>query len=209
MKILVADDHDIVRLGLRQLLDQAFPNLEFHEVATGRGALEKVEGGEWDVVILDLNLPDLHGLEVLKRMKMVRPALPVIILSFHSVELFAVRAYASGASAYLAKDTVTEELVMAVKQVIAGRKYVSPVFSQQIADRLGRPVEGPPHERLTDREMEILCLLAKGKTPSEIANQLFLSVKTVSTHRSRILEKLHLTKTPELMKYALDYKLIE
>jgi len=209
MKILVADDHDIVRLGLHQLLAQAFPNLEFDEAATGRGVLEKIEGRGWDAVILDLNLPDIHGLEVLKRIKVVRPALPVIILSFHPVELFGLRAYKSGASAYLAKDTVTEELVMAIKCVVDGRKYVSPAFSQQIADRLGQPVEGLSHDRLSDREMEVLCLLAKGKTPTEIAEQLFLSVKTISTYRSRILEKLHLSTTPELMKYAFDYKLIE
>jgi len=209
MNILVVDDHDIVRLGLRQLLDQAFPGLEFDEAKTGRGALEKVEVREWDVVILDLNLPDLHGLEVLKRVKLVRPVMTVIILSLYPVEQFAKRAYKSGASAYLAKDTVTEELIVAVKQVVGGRTYVSPAFSEQIAEQLSRPMEEFPHERLSDRELEIMCLLAKGKTPTEVAGQLFISVKTVSTHRSRILEKLHLTTTPELMKYALDHDLLE
>ena len=166
MKTLIVDDHDIVRLGLHQLLVQAFPNLEFDEAKTGRGALEKVEEREWDVVILDLNLPDLHGLEVLKRVKLVRPAMPVIILSLYPVEQFAQRAYKSGASAYLAKDTVTEELVVAINHVVGGRMYVSQVFSEQIADRLGRPLEELPHDRLSDRELEIMCLLAKGKTPT-------------------------------------------
>jgi len=209
VKILVADDHYIVRLGLQQLLSQAFPNLDFEEVATGRGAVEKVEERSWAVVILDLNLPDLHGLEVLKRMKTVRPVLPVIILTLHPVEQFAMRAYQGGASAYLAKDTVKEELIIAIKHVLDGRKYVSQAFSKQLADRLGQPWEGAPHERLSDREMKIFCLLSKGKTPSEIAAHLFISPKTVSTHRSRILGKLCLTTTLELMKYALEYKFIE
>jgi len=209
VKILVADDHDIVRLGLQQLLSKAFSNLDFEEVATGRGAVEKVEEQAWDIVILDLNLPDLHGLDALKRMKLIRPTVPVIILSLHPVEQFAMRAYKSGASAYLAKDTVTKELIIAIHQVVAGRKYVSLEFSQQLADRLGQPWEGALHERLSDREMGILCLLSKGHSPSEIAEHLFISPKTVSTHRARILEKLRLATTPELMKYALEYKLIE
>ncbi len=209
MKILVADDHDIVRLGLQQLLSQAFSDLDFDEVGTGRGAVDKVKEGAWDAVILDLNLPDLPGLDVLKQMKQVRPTLPVIILSLHPVEQFAMRAYQGGASAYLAKDSVTEELIKAVRQVVDGGKYVSQAFSKQLADRLGQSWEGVPHDRLSDRELEIFCLLGKGKTPTEIADGLFISPKTVSTHRSRILEKLHLTTTRELMKYALDYRLIE
>lgn len=210
MKILIVDDHDIVRFGLQQLLAQAFPNLECAEANTGQSALDQIEDTRWDVVVLDLTLPDLHGLEVLKRIKIVRPALPVIVLSFHSAEHFAMRAYRNGASAYLAKDSVTEELVAAIKQVVDGRKYVSPSFAEKIADRLGRPLdEPPPHDRLTDRELEVLSLLAKGKTPSEIAGRLILSVKTVSAYRSRILEKLHLTTTAELIRYALDHNLIE
>ena len=142
-------------------------------------------------------------------MKMVRPTLPIIILSLHPVEQFAMRAYQGGASAYLAKDSVTEELIIAVREVVNGGKYVSAAFSKQLADRLGQSWEGAPHDSLSDRELEIFCLLAKGKTPTDIADHLFISPKTVSTHRSRILEKLHLATTPELMKYALDNKLIE
>ena len=152
MKILVADDHDIVRLGLQQLLSQAFSHLDFEEVETGRGAVAKVEEKEWDAVILDLNLPDLHGLEVLKRMKMVRPTLPIIILSLHPVEQFAMRAYQGGASAYLAKDSVTEELIIAVREVVNGGKYVSAAFSKQLADRLGQSWEGAPHDSLSVTE---------------------------------------------------------
>jgi len=209
VKILVADDHDIVRLGLQQLLSQEFSDLDFEEVGTGREAVGKVEERAWDAVILDLNLPDLPGLDVLKRIKKIRPTLPVIILSLHPVEQFAMRAYQGGASAYLAKDFVTGELIKAVRQVVAGGKYVSQAFSTQLADRLGQSWEGAPHDRLSDRELEIFCQLAKGKTPTEIADRLFISPKTVSTHRTRILEKLHLTTTLELMKYALDNKLIE
>lgn len=210
MKILVADDHDIIRFGLQQLLEQAFPSLEFAEAATGQGVLDKIADKKWDVVILDLILPDIHGLDVLKQIKLVRPALPVIIFSFYPAELYGRRAYKSGASAYLDKQSVTKELIIAINQVVDGRKYVSPAFSEQIADQLERPVDEPPaHVRLSDRELEILCLLAKGQTPSEIAERLLLSVKTVSTYRKRVLEKLHLTTTPALMKYAFDYKLIE
>jgi len=210
MKILVVDDHDIIRLGLEQLLAQEFSGLHFSEAATGQETLDKVAKGNWDVVILDLNLPDIHGLDVLKQIKLARPALPVIILSFYPAELYGKRAYNSGASAYLVKESVTEELVGAIKQVVDGRKYVSPAFSEHISDRLGRPLGEPPlHDRLSDRELEVLNLLAKGQTPAEIATRLLLSVKTISTYRKRILEKLELTTTPALMKYALDNKLIE
>jgi len=209
VNILVADDHDIVRLGLHQLLSQTIPNLNFSEVATGRDAVKKVEEQAWDIVILDLNLPDIHGLDALKQIKLVQPTVPVIILSLHPVEQFAMRAYKAGASAYLAKDTVTEELIIAIHQVVDGHKYISLAFSQQLADQLSQPWEGTLHDRLSDREMEILCRLAKGQTPSAIAKHLFLSPKTISSHRARILRKLRLTTTPELMKYAIEHKLTE
>ena len=142
VKILVADDHDIVRLSLQKLLSQAFPNLDLEDVATGGEAVEKVKERAWDTVILDLNLPDLHGLDVLKRIKIVRPTLPVIILSLYPVEQFAMRAYKGGASAYLTKDAVGEELITAIKQVVDGRTYFSQAFSKHLADQLEKPGEG-------------------------------------------------------------------
>lgn len=142
MKIVLVDDRDIFRLVLQKIFSQAFPNLDLEEVATGREAVEKVRERAWDIVILDLNLPDLHGLDVLKRIKRVRPTVPVIILSLYPVEQFAMRAYKGGASAYLIKDALGEELITAIKQVVDGRTYISQAYSQHLADQLEKPGEG-------------------------------------------------------------------
>jgi len=142
MKIVLVDDHDMFRLVLQQLLSQAFPNLDLEEVTTGREAVERVRERAWDIVILDPNLPDLQGLDALKQFKMIRPTLPVIILSLNPVEQFAMRAYKGGASAYLTKDAVGEELITAIKQVVDGRTYISQAYSQHLADQLEKPGEG-------------------------------------------------------------------
>jgi DNA-binding NarL/FixJ family response regulator len=208
MKILLADDHAIMRKGLRDVLVEGLGQVEIGEAATGRDALEAVRKQAWDAVVLDVNLPDKNGIEVLKEMKALRPGIPVVVLSLHPEDQYAVRMLKAGAAGYLTKEAAPEELVAALKKALHGGRYVSPALAEQLADSVGgAPAE--PHQTLSDRELEVLCLIARGKTPTEIADMLSLSVKTVSTYRARLLEKLRLHSTADLIRYAVDHKLVE
>ncbi len=209
MKVLIADDHAVVREGLKQIILDTFGDGTIRQAGTGQAALEAVREQPWDLVILDLNMPDKDGLEVMKDALGLRPSLPVIVLSFHPEDQYAARAFKAGARAYLSKETAPEQLVAAIKTVLAGRKYVSAA----LAERLVGDLRGEPgrtlHETLSDRELQVLRLLGSGKTVSEIADRIHLSVKTVSTYRARLLEKLQLTTTAQLIRYALEHKLVE
>ncbi|MFO0707074.1 MAG: response regulator transcription factor [Nitrospira sp.] len=207
-RILVADDHPIVRQGLCKILQDAFAPVTIGEAETGQSVLEQVRGRAWDIVVLDVNLPDKNGLEVLKEIKVARPGQAVLMISFLGMEQYAVRALKAGASGYLAKDTAIDEIVAALKKIFQGGRYVSAALAEHLADGLGSKQVEYAHERLSDREYEVLRLLASGKTVSDIAESLCLSVKTISTYRSRLLEKLQLTTTAELIRYALDHKLV-
>jgi DNA-binding NarL/FixJ family response regulator len=208
LKILLTDDHAIMRKGLKDVLVEGLGQVKVGEAATGQEALEAVRKQAWDAVVLDVNLPDKNGIEVLKEMKVLRPAMPVIVLSLHPEDQYAVRMLKAGAAGYLTKESAPEQLVSAVRKALAGGKYVSAALAEQLAGSVGgEPAE--PHQRLSDRELEVLCLIAGGKTPTEIADSLSLSVKTVSTYRARLLEKLHLKTTADLIRYALDHKLVE
>jgi DNA-binding NarL/FixJ family response regulator len=208
LKILLADDHAIMRKGLKDVLVEGLGQVEVGEAATGQEAVEAVRKQAWDAVVLDINLPDKNGIEVLKEMKALRPALPIIVLSLHPENQYAVRMLKAGAAGYLTKEGAPEQLVAAVRKALAGGKYVSAALAEQLAGSVGgKPAE--PHQTLSDRELEVLCLIAGGKTPTDIADTLALSVKTVSTYRARLLEKLHLKTTADLIRYALDHKLVE
>lgn len=211
MTILIADDHALVRRGIMQvLLDEfAHHNAVIREVSTGTEALALVEKDPPTVVVLDLNLPDKNGLEVLKEIKLRRPELPVIILSLYPEEQYGIRALRAGASGYLTKESAPEELVVALKKVLDGRKYISESLAEQLA--MDRATNSPEtlYQKLSDRELEVLQMLGRGKTISQISEELSLSVKTISTYRARILEKLHLSTTAEIIRYALDYRLVE
>jgi DNA-binding NarL/FixJ family response regulator len=207
MKILIVDDHAVIHQGLQRMLEDEFKGAQFGDARHSQQALDLAFGEPWDVVILDIELPGRGGLDVLKQIHAERPKLPVIIFSMHSEEQFAVRAFKSGALGYLEKESAPAQLVEAIRKVISGGRYVSPKLAEQLAAGLGADLSREPHEILSDREFEVLRMIAGGKTTTAIANQLSLSVKTVSTYRTRILEKLQLTGSPELIRYAIDHGL--
>lgn len=209
MKLLLADDHAIVRRGLIQVLKDKLRSPTLAETATAQGAIEAIRKEQWDLVILDINLPDKNGIEALKEMKSIRPTLPVLILSLYPEEQYATRALRAGAAGYVTKDTAPEEVAAVVEKILQGGKYVSASLAECLADELAgrRAGAGALHELLSDRELEVLRLLATGKTPTEIADHLALSVKTVSTYRARLLDKLHVRTTAELIRYAVDHHL--
>lgn len=209
MKVLIVDDHAVVRRGVTHILTDAFQRIEIGEADSGKGALSAVKKEHWDLVILDLNLPDRKGLEILRILKEDYPVLPVMILSLHPEEEYALRALKAGASAYLTKQSAPEELVAAVKQVLRRRIVVSSFLAERLAGSLSKDHPTiPAHHKLSGREFDVLCKLAQGHSIREIADQLALSVKTVSTYRARLLDKLHLKTSADLIHYALDHHLV-
>lgn len=206
-KCLVVDDHPLMRQGVRDLLLGKGICHAVVEAGSAEEALTAVRRESWDLLILDVALPDKHGLEVLKEVKLLRPSLRVIMLSLYPEREFALRAIKAGASGYLTKDRSPAELVKAVEEVAAGRRYITPSLANQMADLLDRGQPETLHARLSDREMQVLRLLGQGKAVSMIADELALSVKTVSTYRGRLLDKLKLTTTADLIKYAIEQHL--
>lgn len=203
MKILIIDDHAVVRQGVKRILDNEFKGSTFGEAANSQEALDSVRRNKWDVVILDLGLPGRGGLEGLKEIHDERPKLPVIIFSMHPEELFAMRALKAGASGYLTKESAPELMAAAIRKVLTGGRYVSPALAEHLAGEVGRDLSRQPHELLSNREFEILRMIANAKTASAIADELSLSVKTVSTYRARILAKMSMKTTSELIRYAI------
>ena len=208
LKILIADDHSIVRAGLKQVLADT-PDMTVTDEAGGsEEAIRKALDGDFDVVVLDISMPGRGGLEVLKQIKRQKPKLPVLVLSMHPEEQYALRVLKAGAAGYVTKESVTEELIDAIRKVSKGMKYVSAHLAQEIAFALDLDTERPIQETLSDREFQVLCMIASGKTPREIAEELSLSVKTVSTYRSRILEKMRMKSNAELTNYAIKNNLV-
>ncbi len=208
MNILLADDHSIVRRGLREILLEEFPDANFQEAADGQELIRKMRVEKFDVIISDVSMPGKNGLEALKVIKAESPTIPVLVLSIHPEELYAIRVLKAGASGYLTKESAPEELVKAVRMVMAGRKYITPSLAEKMASNLDNDFSKLPHELLSDRELDVLKLIAGGKTVSEIANDLSLSVNTISTYRARVLEKMNLKSNSELTFYAISNNLI-
>jgi DNA-binding NarL/FixJ family response regulator len=208
MKILICDDHKIVRDGLKQILRQLHGVSLIEEAGSGDEALEKLKNDIFDIVILDISLPDKNGLEILQSIKVKWPAANVLMLSMHPQEQYAKRALAYGASGYLTKDTASEELLIAVQRVSEGGKYISQSLAENLAFHFAKDDKQQDHEILSGREFEIMIKLAVGKSLQEIANELFISNKTVSTYRSRILEKMEFHKNTELIRYCIEKNLI-
>jgi two-component system, NarL family, invasion response regulator UvrY len=209
IRALVADDHAVVRRGITEVLHEAADIAVHGEAGSGQEALDKVRGGQWDVVLLDLNLPDRNGLDVLRDLKRERPRIPVLILTICSEDQFAVRAFRAGASGYLTKESAPEELVRAVHKVVSGGRYVSPKLAERLACMMAPDSDQPPHEQLSDREDQVFRALASGRTVSQVADDLHLSAKTISTYRTRILEKMGLRTNAELTVYAVRNRLVE
>jgi DNA-binding NarL/FixJ family response regulator len=207
--VLVADDHPVVRRGLKQILNETPDLIVVGEAGTAHEVLAEVRSGRCDVVLLDLAMPGAHGVEVLETLKRERPALPVLVLSVFPEDQYAVRALQAGAAGYMTKETAPDELVHAVRKVHAGAKYVTPKLAETLAARLDRAAVSRPHEALSNREYQVLCLLGRALTVREIAAELHLSEKTVSTYRTRLLEKMRVRTTAELVRYAVQNQLVD
>jgi two-component system invasion response regulator UvrY len=206
-KLLLIDDHEVVRDGIKRILGEQSETIRFGEASSVSEANALVAGEEWDLAVLDLSLAGRSGLELLKQFKQIRPRLPVLVLSMHSEEQYARRAFRAGAAGYITKDSPRAELIRAVNKVIEGGRYFSPELAEMLIADLERGTDGPPHEVLSDREFEVMCLIASGKTVGEIANLLSLSDKTISTYRARILEKTGMRNNAELTQYVIQHRL--
>ena len=208
MKILIADDHALFREGLKQILRENFEGSFLDQASSGYEVMDKISTGDYDLVLLDIAMPGLSGLDVLKQLRIQKPKLRVLVLSMYPEGQYAVRAIRAGASGYLTKRSASDELIEAIKKVSAGSIYVTAAIAEKLMVDFRPDTGKPPHELLSDREFQILCMIASGKTVSVIAEELNLSVKTVSTHRVHILEKMKMKNNAELTNYAIKYQII-
>jgi two-component system invasion response regulator UvrY len=208
MRILIVDDHAIVRRGLRDLLSDEFPGAAFGEACDAAQALEELRGSKWDVALLDIALPGKSGLDLLKDLKSEWPKLPVLVVSAHPEDQFAVRALKAGAGGYMTKESAPEELGKAIRKILPGGRYVSPALAEKLALGVTKDLKRTPHETLSDREYEVMSRIASGKTVTEIAEELSLSAKTISTYRARVLEKLGVKNSAKIVQYALRNGLV-
>lgn len=204
MRILIADDHAVFRRGLKEVLRERFVEAKFGEAETAQAALEQVQQNFWDVMILDISMPGRSGLDILKDVRTVQPALPILILSAHPEEQYALRVIQAGASGYVAKTTATLDLVQAIEKALAGGIYVSPILNESLLKQVRAGPQPPLHQKLSNREYEILRMLGSGMSSKQIAQELNLSPQTVSSHRARILKKLGLHSMAELIRYAIE-----
>ena len=209
IKILIADDHPVVRKGLKEIIEE-IPDMAVHgEASNGQETLEKVGKSDFDIVVLDISMPGISGLDILKQLKSEKPELSILVLSMYPEEQYAVRVLRAGASGYLTKESAPEELIAAIRKASKGGKYISSSLAEKLAFDLETDAERPLHETLSDREYQVMRMIASGKTGKEIAEELFLSVKTISTYRTRILEKMEMKSNAELIHYALKHGLVE
>lgn len=209
IKILIADDHAIVREGLKQIVAEEKDMIVAGEAENSQKLMELLQKEKWDIIILDINMPGRNGLEILKDIKQLYPDLPVLILSMFSEEHYGIRAIKAGASGYLKKVSAPEELVSAIRKIVSGRKYITETLAEKLAESLDEAKSELLHEKLSDREFEILCSIAQGKSAEEIADDLSISVNTFYTYRNRILEKMSMKSNVELTQYAIRNKLID
>lgn len=209
MRILIADDHAIVRKGLKQLIREEYPSAELAGAKDAEELMAKLMEAPWDIVICDLNMPGRSGLDALHQIRHAFPSLPVLIMSMYPEDQYALRVIKAGAAGYLGKDRIHEDIIKAIHSVLLGKKFITPTVAEKLAEALGaNDFEAERHEKLSDREFDVFKLLAEGKAVSDIADRLSLSVTTVSTYRSRVLEKMDLKSNADLTRYALDNKLI-
>ena len=210
IKVLVSDDHAVLRTGVTKILMHGLEGVVCGEAGNAEEILEQVQNHEWDLVILDINMPGRSGIEVLREIRRLRPGLPVLVLSMHAEDQYGKRVLRTGASGFMNKNVAPEELIKAVHKVLSGGRYVSPALAEKLAFDLTSANAGQAaHEALSEREFEVLCLIASGKTVSEIADTIHLSVATVSTYRARILLKMNMMTTVELIRYGLENRLVD
>lgn len=208
-KILIADDHSIVREGLKQILSEMSEDVITDEASSGQEVLEKVWDNDYDMLLLDISMPGRSGLDILKQLKHDKPDLKILVLSMHPEEQYAVRALKAGAAGYLTKERTPHELIEAIEKVSIGKKYVSSSLAETLAMHLESSSTKPLHETLSDREYEVMCMIASGKTVKEIADELSLSVKTISTYRTRVLGKMNMQNNAQLIHYTIQNRLID
>jgi two-component system invasion response regulator UvrY len=209
LRVVITDDHPIVLKGLKEILSEGFDDAIIDVTTTGYGLINDVQKNQYDLVLLDISLPDINGLEVLKEIKKKKPKLPVLIISMYPEEQYALRAIKAGAQGYLTKRSASDELVLAVRKILSGNRYISPAFAEKVMFDFESNAEKLPHERLSDRELQVLCMIGGGKAVNQIAEELHVSANTVRTYRTRILEKIGVKGTSELIHYALMHGLAE
>jgi len=209
IRVLLADDHPLFREGVKQILAETSDIVVADEASDGREVLVKLGQAQYDVILLDIAMPGYSGVEVLKHIKSIMPDQAVLILSMYSEKQYALRVLRSGASGYLTKDSTPDRLVTAIRKVVAGGKYISPELGEELALRVGTEFKVPRHERLSDREHQVLVMITSGKTTGEIADELSLSAKTISTYRARLLEKMNMKTEAELTHYAIQHELVK
>jgi len=209
IRILIADDHTLVREGLKQILSDLPDMAVTDEASNGKEVLDKVRENDFDVVLLDISMPGQSGVDILKQIKLIKPKLPVLILSMYPEEKYAIRTLRAGASGYLTKDSVPDELIEALRTVSLGKRYITYTLAEKIAYDWDVDAKKPLHERLSDREYQVMCMIASGKAVSQIAKEISLSVKTISTHRARIMKKMNMKNNAELTHYAIKHGLVD
>jgi len=208
LRILIADDHPVVRQGVKQILAEELELQQFGEARNAKEVLENVSRKKWDLLILDINLPDMNGLEILRQLKKVHPDLPVLVLTVFDEDQIAIRVLKAGASGFVTKETMPNELIAAVKKIHSGGRYVSPSLAEKLVFNIYSEDEKPVHHRLSNREYQVICLIAAGKSVKQIAEELYLSIQTIRTYRTRILEKMEMGTDAELIHYSIQHGLI-
>ncbi len=209
LHVIITDDHPVVLKGLKEIISEGFTDAAVDVTSKGYELLNKISNNDYDIVLLDISLPDINGLEVLKEIKKKKRRLPVLVLSMYPEENYAARALKSGAQGYLTKASASDELLKAVRQILSGKKYISPAFAEKMVLDFESDTGKPPHESLSNRELQVLSMIGKGKAVKEIAGDLHLSANTIRTFRSRILEKIGVKGTSELIHYAIAHNLTE
>ncbi|HPC46812.1 MAG TPA: response regulator transcription factor [Deltaproteobacteria bacterium] len=209
IRVLVADDHPIVREGVKQILSETTDILVVDEASTGQEAIECARKNAYDVILLDISMPGRDGLETLREIKAMRPRTPVLILSIYPEEHYAVRVLRAGAAGYVTKSSAPDDLIAAIRKVSSGGKFISPPVAERLSYEIGRDFTKQPHETLSDREYQVMRMMASGKSVKEIAGDLLLSIKTVSTYRARVFEKLGISSNAALVLYALKHGLVD
>ena len=208
MKILIADDHELLRGGILRIVTEEFSFAEIHEATNGLSAEKKAREEKWDIIIMDMSMPDKTGLDVLKQLRSESNKTPVLILSIHPENQYALRVLKAGGNGYIRKDCPRADFILAVRTVLKGKKYISPEIAEKLASRFDTDTKKEEHELISDRELQVLKLIASGKTVSEIAEELTLSVATVSTYRARLLEKMNMKNNAELALYAINHGIV-
>lgn len=209
IRILIADDHTLFREGLKHIMAEYTDLVVANEAGNGQEVIEKIRNNDYDMVLLDITMPGMTGLEALKQLKNDKPKLPVLVLSMHPEEQYAVRVIRAGASGYLRKESAPDELITAIRQISQGRKYITPSLAEKLAFEVEADSEKAPHDILSDREYQVLRMIAEGKTVKYIAKEMSLSAKTVSTYRARIMEKMKMKTNAELMHYVMKHRLVD